>query len=73
MSIVLDGRGVPLRKVMMTGVYTSFTREQLQELLDQLQDAAINSARPGRRAQYGVWAQAVVELLDPEPAADEIR
>jgi len=73
MSIVLDGRGVPLRKVMMTGVYTSFTKEQLAELRDQLMDAAVNSGRPGRRIQYGVWAQAVIELLDPEPATDEIR
>lgn len=56
MPITINGRGVPLKRIMRDRLYESFSSDQREELVKQLRDAAVNSRRPSRREQYAAWA-----------------
>lgn len=57
MSLVIAGRGVPLRRIMREKLYEGLNAHERAELVRQLADAALNSGRPSRREQYAAWAK----------------
>ena len=59
MSIVIDGKGVPLRVIMRNKLYEA-PGFDVVELQQQLRDAAQNASHPGRRKQYGEWADTLI-------------